>query len=184
MEALFVIFCIAIGISIPCYSHSISSLKTARIVSKVYLIFAITLFAIGMGLFMVTTEIPYTTHETCDICGGSGIRPNGKPCLLCLETGEYVVSGVLYSIPLLYPTCMVALSIYTILLRFALQELIVYLDAEEAEFPDLSPSASKSKTGKPIMQKSYCKLHRVKLSNGIYCPYCMRILSPDDIDIQ
>ena len=148
METCFIILCILIAIGIPCYDRRIRTLKEARVVSKVYLFFAILLFLFGIGLFAFTREISYTTSVICEVCNGSGIKSNGKPCIFCMETGEYVVSDVLYSIPLLYPGCMVALGIYTILLRFPLLELIVYLEEEEEEFPDLSFDSYKRKPHK------------------------------------
>lgn len=184
LEISFIILCLAIAISIPCYGRRIRVLKEARIASKVHLVFAVMLFLLGIGLFAFTKQISCTVPTTCEICSGSGIRPNGKPCLLCSEKGEYLVSEVSYTIPLLYPACMIALSIYTILLNIPLLELIEHLDTAEDEFPDFSSSTRKRKPRKSTVRKIYCKLHRVELFSGTYCPYCMRVLSQNDIDLQ
>lgn len=131
MEILFVTICIAIGIGIPCYMHGIRKSRTAHLLSKILLLFAIVLFTASVILFLIPSEPTDIVRGACDVCSGTGIRLSGKPCVSCNGTGEILLSGTLFPIPLLYPVGLLTLSLYTLIFRFASKELHQQLSANE-----------------------------------------------------
>lgn len=122
MEIVFINLCVAIGICIPCSVSYIHKFKTARLVSTILLVFAITLLIVGIVLFAVTEKFSYNAHEICAMCAGYGIVPTGEQCLACQGAGKILVTTTAYTISLLYPICMTALGLYIIILRLALKE--------------------------------------------------------------
>lgn len=132
MEIIFIGLCIAIGIGIPCSVSYIRKLKTARLVSLIILVFAVTMLAAGIILFAVTEVTTCSTYEICTMCEGYGFTPAEEQCLVCKGAGKTLATTTMYSISLLYPVCMTVLGIYAMILRFALQEVI-----EKLEFVEL-----------------------------------------------
>lgn len=136
MEIIFIILCIAIGIGIPRSISYIRKLKTACFVSAIFLVFAVTLLVAGIVLFAVTEKTSCGTHEICAACAGYSIVSSGEQCLACHGAGKTFVTVTTYSISLLYPVCMTVLGLYALILRYALQEVIISLESIEPRSVD------------------------------------------------
>ncbi len=138
MEIIFVAICIAIGVFIPCYMHGIRKSRTALLLSRILLLFAIVLFTASVILFLVPTEPSGIVCGACDVCSGTGTQLSGKLCVSCSGTGDVLLSGTLCRIPLLYPIGLLILSLYTLIFHFALKEIHRELTANDPWFTSRS----------------------------------------------
>ena len=121
MEITFIIICIAILIAMPLFTGWIRKTRTAALVSKLYFVVAYLLIITSIVLFAATNKALYNTYEICVMCGGSGTEVEGAQCMICQGAGEILTSHTSFSIPWLYPICMIVLGIYTAIFSFALR---------------------------------------------------------------
>ena len=142
-ELVFIVTCIFMGMGICFYVDKIKDEKTARIVSKIYLVLTFAFFATAFLMCLFAKTDDSLKAEMCGWCGGDGIGVNGKKCPVCSGAGGAIISSTHYSIPVIYPICIALLGIGTLISRVRIKQFIAYLESKNNTGNNLSAVSSK-----------------------------------------